>query len=237
MRPRRGTHQSSVLSEISSQFQDECSAAPGRFFIDRWGESASARRNIVFGPTTLTTGCSPIVLVTTPPQPASNARRMFDSDSVGGADESRNGFRKRTPVNVVDKSAAMISSGGPEGPPYPWSAARLVPRSANGCFNYTVRLVGGDEYLVRIVQPERLQVDKQMMPVRHRQRDLLGVCTGRQRGLRHRVQRVLDRAALVHRKYLEQGRADPFANRKLGRARAIFPRRRDRRRENAIVGF
>src|ERR687888_372071 len=92
MRPSRGTHQSRVLSEMSSQFHDECSAAPGRFFIERCGDSASARRNFVFGPTTFTTGCSPIVLVTTPPHPASNARRMFDSDSVGGADDNRNGF-------------------------------------------------------------------------------------------------------------------------------------------------
>src|SRR5438128_11350572 len=83
MRPSRGTHQSSVLSEMSSQFHDECRAAPGRFFIDRRAEPASARRNIVFGPTTLTTGCSPMVLVTTPPQPASKARTMYDSDPVG----------------------------------------------------------------------------------------------------------------------------------------------------------
>src|SRR5438132_5819271 len=107
MRPRRGTHQSSVLSEMSSQFHDECRAAAGRFFIDRCAESASARRNFVFGPRTFTTGWSPIVFVTTPPQPASNARRMFDSDSVGGADDSRKGFLNRTPVNVVDRSAAM----------------------------------------------------------------------------------------------------------------------------------
>src|SRR6478672_10394118 len=98
MRASRGTHQSSVLSEMSSQFHDEWSAAPGRFFIDSRGESASARRNFVFGPTTLTTGWRPIVLVTTPPQPASKARRMFDSDSVGGADDSSNGFLNRTPV-------------------------------------------------------------------------------------------------------------------------------------------
>src|SRR6185295_2394867 len=110
------THQSSVLSEMSSQFHDECSAAPGRFFIDRCAESASARRNLVFGPRTLTTGCRPMVLVTTPPQPASNARTMFDSDSVGGADDRRNGFWKRTPVNVVERSAAIISSGGSKGP-------------------------------------------------------------------------------------------------------------------------
>ena len=108
IRPSRGTHQSSVLSEMSSQFHDECSAAPGRFFIDSRGESASARRNLVFGPSTLTTGWSPIVLVTTPPQPASNARRMFDSDSVGGADDSRNGFWNLMPVNVVDRSVPMV---------------------------------------------------------------------------------------------------------------------------------
>src|SRR5438128_350165 len=112
IRPRRGTHQSSVLSEISSQFQDECSAAPGRFFIDRCAEAASARRNLVFGPTTLTTGWRPMVFVTTPPHPASNARRMFDSDSVGGADDRRNGFRKRTPVNVVERS--MTNPSNPE---------------------------------------------------------------------------------------------------------------------------
>src|SRR5688500_19553962 len=102
MRPSRGTHQSSVLSEMSSQFHDECSAAPGRFFIDRCGESESARRNLVFGPTTFTTGCSPIVFVTTPPQPASNARMMLESDSVGGAEDSRNGFANRRPVKVTD---------------------------------------------------------------------------------------------------------------------------------------
>src|SRR3981081_3968561 len=110
MRPRRGTHQSSVLSEMSSQFHDECSAAPGRFFIDRCAESGAARRKLGLGPWTLTPGCKPMVLVTTPPHPASNARRMFDSDSVGGADDSRKGFLKRTPVNVVDRSAMASSS-------------------------------------------------------------------------------------------------------------------------------
>src|SRR5215470_17375176 len=105
MRPSRGTHQSSVLSEMSSQFHDEWSAAPGRFFIDSRGESASARRNLVLGPRTLTTGWRPIVFVTTPPHPASNARTMFDSDSVGGADERRNGFSNRMPVNVTESSA------------------------------------------------------------------------------------------------------------------------------------
>src|SRR5262249_42438591 len=97
-----GTHQSSGLSEISSQFHDECSTAPARFCIERRGESALARRNFVFGPSTLTTGCSPIVLVTTPPQPASNARMMLLSDSVGGAAHSRKGLSKRSPVKVVD---------------------------------------------------------------------------------------------------------------------------------------
>src|SRR5882672_4976754 len=109
---------------MSSQFHDECSAAPGRFFIERCAESASARRNFVLGPRTLTTGCSPIVLVTTPPHPASKARRMFDSDSVGGAEDSRNGFGKRTPVNVVERSVAMMSLGSTD---YRCRSARLTP--------------------------------------------------------------------------------------------------------------
>src|SRR5450759_2199587 len=83
----RGAHHSSVLSEISSQFHEECNAAPGRFFIDTFASSAPVRMNFAFAPYTFTTGCSPIVFVTTPPQPASKARMMFDSDSVGGAEE------------------------------------------------------------------------------------------------------------------------------------------------------
>jgi len=35
---------------------------------------------------------------------------MLLSDSVGGADESRNGFRKRIPVKVVDRSTLMAAS-------------------------------------------------------------------------------------------------------------------------------
>ena len=68
-----------LVGDRAPSSRTECSAAPGRFFIERCGESASARRKFVFGPLTLTTGCRPIVFVTTPPQPASNARRMFDS--------------------------------------------------------------------------------------------------------------------------------------------------------------
>src|SRR5689334_16053043 len=58
--------------------------------------------NLAFAPSTLTTGCRPMVLVTTPPQPASNARRMLLSDSVGGADERRNGFSNLSPVKTTD---------------------------------------------------------------------------------------------------------------------------------------
>src|SRR6185503_7729300 len=109
----RGTHQSSVLSEMSSQFHDECSAVSGRFCIESLPSSVE-RRNFVFGPSTLTTGWSPIVLVTTPAQPASNARMMFESDSVGGADDSRNGFSKCRPVNVTPNRFAIkcLESGG-----------------------------------------------------------------------------------------------------------------------------
>ena len=110
MRAMRGTHQSSGLSEMSSQFHDEWSAVPARFSIERCGESGVARRNLVLGPATLTTGCRPIVLVTTPPQPASKARMMLPSDSVGGADASRNGFSNRSPANIASSCTAMMKS-------------------------------------------------------------------------------------------------------------------------------
>ena len=56
MRAMRGTHQSSGLSEMSSQFHEEWSAVPARFSIERCGESGVARRNLVLGPATFTTG-------------------------------------------------------------------------------------------------------------------------------------------------------------------------------------
>ena len=88
---------------MSSQFHDEWSEVSGRFCIDRRPSSVE-RRNLVLGPATLVTGCSPMVLVTTPPQPASNARMMLLSDSVGGADDSRKGLVKFSPVNLTDMS-------------------------------------------------------------------------------------------------------------------------------------
>ena len=36
---------------------------------------------------------------------------MLLSDSVGGADDSRNGFSNLSPVNVTDRSAAMDPPG------------------------------------------------------------------------------------------------------------------------------
>jgi hypothetical protein len=42
-----------------------------------------------------------MVFTTTPPQPASKARMMFESDSVGGADASRKGFSNSMPVKRV----------------------------------------------------------------------------------------------------------------------------------------
>src|SRR6516165_3459543 len=73
------------------------------------------------------TGCMPIVLTTTPPQPASNARRMFESDSVGGADASRKGFSKSMPVNRVARVALMTPTGYAV-----WRADPLVLPCAHG---------------------------------------------------------------------------------------------------------
>src|ERR1700741_4408702 len=81
-------HQSRGLPEISSQFHDATSVDSGPLALDTREPLLSARKNFVFGPLTFTTGCRPMVFVTTPPQPASKARRMLLSDSVGGADAS-----------------------------------------------------------------------------------------------------------------------------------------------------
>src|ERR1700737_2226475 len=70
IRPKCGTHQSSVLSEMNFEFQDELRAVPGRFFIEIVGDSPSERRNVVLGPRSFMTGSRPIVLVTPIPQPA-----------------------------------------------------------------------------------------------------------------------------------------------------------------------
>src|SRR3954467_463484 len=105
----RSTHQSSGLSEMSSQFHEPCNAAPARFFIDTLLSSGDVRKNFVRAPKTLTTGCSPIVFTTTPPHPASNALRMLLSDSVGGADESRNGLSNLMPVNVTLRFGIPVS--------------------------------------------------------------------------------------------------------------------------------
>ena len=63
------------------------------------------------GPLTLMTGCMPMVFTTTPPQPASKARMMFASDSVGGADASRNGFSNSMPVNRVASVVFIVPPG------------------------------------------------------------------------------------------------------------------------------
>src|ERR1019366_3193778 len=132
MRRRRGSHQSSVLSEMSSQFHDEWSAAPSRFFIETRASSGAVRMNFAFAPYTFTTGCSPMVLVTTPPQPASKARMMLLSDSVGGADERRKGFSNVMPVKFTERFAMEISSGLPvhSGPWSRYQPARRTVASA-----------------------------------------------------------------------------------------------------------
>ncbi len=56
IRARRPIHQSSGLSEMSSQFQEEWSAAPVRFFMEIIPDAGSVRRKLVFGPLTFTTG-------------------------------------------------------------------------------------------------------------------------------------------------------------------------------------
>ncbi len=54
-------------------------------------------------------GSSPSVFHTTPPQPASNARRTLYSLSVGGAEASQNGLGERIPTKSLRRSAIALS--------------------------------------------------------------------------------------------------------------------------------
>src|SRR3954452_401267 len=60
---------------------------------------------------TLTIGSKPSVFQTAPPQPASNARRTWYSELVGGAEASQNGFGALTPQNSTARSIMKKSSG------------------------------------------------------------------------------------------------------------------------------
>src|SRR5262245_5039488 len=202
------------------------------------GDPASDFRKIVFGPATLTTGCRPIVFVTTPPQPASNARMMFDSDSVWGAAGNRNGLRSRSPVNVVDGSGIFLFSRGPSSTcragPHP---RRGRPLSPHGRLDQTVRLIGGDEHLVRVVEPERREIDEQMMAIRQRQRHLVYFVARIEDGRGHRMQRVLNRATVVRRERVEQPTADEGPRTELSCTPMILPAGRHGGRENAVLCF
>src|SRR6185436_471395 len=88
--------------------------------------------NFALAPTTLATGWSPIVFVTTPAHPASKARRMLLSDSVGGAEASRNGFPNSMPVKWTDRLADMADDlihGRSDGRTVGRSDGRTVGRS------------------------------------------------------------------------------------------------------------
>src|SRR3954447_1859848 len=59
---------------------------------------------------TLTIGSKPRVFQTAPPQPASNARRTWYSEFVGGPDASQNGLGALTPQNVTERSTMRDST-------------------------------------------------------------------------------------------------------------------------------
>ena len=173
MRAMRGTHQSSVLSEMSSQFHDEWSAVPGRFCIDRCGESASARRNFVFGPDDV--------------DDRVQADGLGDDAAPAGVERAhdvrvRFGRRRRRQQERVLEAQAgerRREVGG-------HLAATLPP---NRPFDQPKRLVGRHEHLVRVVQAEGREIDQQMMAVGQAECDL-----GRRRRTRRAPPRPSPRA-------------------------------------------
>src|SRR5436190_7238730 len=119
------------------------------------------------------TGCMPMVLTTTPPQPASKARMMFESDSVGGADASRNGFSNSMPVKRVDSVLFMMPPGSRHHSLFPVSnAAHLPPRtvltSAHAQNGKRRTDPGEGRHLSRGVDRRRQEADDRQAPAARR---------------------------------------------------------------------
>src|SRR5262245_47748321 len=84
----------------------------------------------------------------------------------------------------------------------------LSPRHGRPChlrLDQTVRLFRCHENLVAVLETERRKIDGNVMPVRHSDPDPGDFDVALEDGLAHRVQRVLDRPAVVLRERLEQG--------------------------------
>src|SRR5664279_2016489 len=104
-----------------------------------------------------------MVLVTTPPQPASNARMMLLSDSVGGAEESRNGFGKLIPVKFTDRLAIRCSvrrRGGSSA--HPVGAGLAIPLGGH--------LLGLGPELDRPAARDVAHAEARVMPAAERER-------------------------------------------------------------------
>ncbi len=67
-----------------------------------------------------------------------------------------------------------------------------------------MRLVGGDEDLVRVIQTKGFQIDEDPMLVGQCERDAVDLRASRERRRSQRVQRVLHRQTLVLGKCFEQ---------------------------------
>src|SRR5487761_34421 len=110
--------------------------------------------------------------------------------------------------------------------------------AGDGSLDQPVRPVGGIEDLVLVVQPEGRQVDDVVMLVLNRQPDLGNLRTRRQGRFAHRVQRLLQRQAVLGGKRLDQLLAR--AGERLSPVQvvlAVAPPRDDRSCEHPVVGF
>src|ERR1700733_114503 len=84
--------------------------------------------------------------------------------------------------------------------------------SANTCFDVAVRLVGGNEDLVRIVLAEAREIDEKAVFVRHDELDLINLRCIFERALGHGVERLLDGFAFVVGKGSKQRLTDGCAD-------------------------
>ena len=138
-------------------------------------------------------------------------------------------------------SAGGAAAGGRSaetGDGQPGVAGRGGALAAHGRLDEAVGPVGGDEHLAVVLQPERREVDEEVVLVGRREPDLRDLGVRLEHRAAHRVERLLQGAAVGHGEGLEQDLADVVVGLVPVDVRALVaPAGDERGGQDAVVGL
>src|SRR5688500_15638838 len=111
-----------------------------------------------------------------------------------------------------------------------------VTVSGHRCLDQAVRRLRRHEHVVLVRKPERREIHREVVLVRHRQTDLFDFPAKLENGFPHRIHRVLDRPAVVCGERIEE-RLPHLApeTREVPAAFAVEPARGERGREDPVL--